>query len=163
MRASLGFTLLLLGTAAAGCGAKVGGSCTTNVECSPMGDRICDTAQLDGYCTIEGCDLTTCPSEAGCVRFFSSNFLAVKCNPATEDAIDPAVTPTHDCTSSEICLSNGFCAQRTSERRFCMKTCDGNGDCRSGYECVWTGTQGAEAVPDPGKPGRQLHFCAQKL
>ena len=63
--------LLLLG----GCGHSIGDSCSTNVECSPQGDRTCDTAQLDGYCTLQGCDLASCPSEAVCIRFFSANFL----------------------------------------------------------------------------------------
>ena len=53
-----------------GCGAEIGDSCSTNLDCSPMGERICDTAQVEGYCTIEGCDLTTCPEEAECIRFF---------------------------------------------------------------------------------------------
>ncbi len=151
--------LLLLG----GCGHSIGDSCSTNVECSPQGDRTCDTAQLDGYCTLQGCDLASCPSEAVCIRFFSANFLSAPCNPATEDVADPKVTPTHDCTAGEICLSNGLCAQRTSERRFCMKQCDSDGDCRDGYACVNTGTRGAEALPDPSKSGPQVaRFCAQR-
>jgi hypothetical protein len=148
---------------AAGCGSSIGDKCSANVECSPTGDRICDTSQLDGYCTVEGCDLTSCPDEAVCVRFFSAGFLSRTCNPDTEGTVDPHVAPTFDCSSAEVCLTSGFCAQRTSERRFCMKGCESDDDCRSGYACVWTGTGGAEALPDPAQGAqRQLRFCAQK-
>jgi hypothetical protein len=157
--------LLLLSTAAAACGDAVGDSCSTNVDCSSAGDRICDTAQTGGYCTVEGCDANTCPEEAACVRFFPAEFLSATCNPTTEDIVspDPKVQATNDCISSELCLSSGYCAQRTSERRFCMKTCSSDGDCRDGYECRKTGTRGAEALPDPTKPTTQVGFCAQRL
>lgn len=159
-------TMLLLSLAllSGGCSAEIGDSCSTNVDCSPMGDRICDTSQVDGYCTVEGCDVNTCPEEADCISFFPTAFLSIPCDPATEDAVDPSLTPTDHCTSEEICLSGGYCVQRTQERRFCMKSCDSDDDCRDGYECRKTGTRGAESVPDPDNPGiRQLRFCAQKL
>ena len=146
------------------CGTEIGSSCSTNVDCSPIGDRICDTSQRDGYCTVEGCGIDSCPDEAECIRFFPSAFLSVPCDPRTEDAVDPSIVATNDCTGDEICLAGGYCAMRTQERRFCMKRCDSNGDCRSGYECRETGTAGAEAVPDPARPGiRQLRFCAQQI
>jgi hypothetical protein len=156
---------LLCGLAAlaAGCGHNVGDSCTSNVDCSPAGDRICDTAQLSGYCTVEGCDLTTCPSESACIRFFSAGFLSRTCNPATEGIANANVTPTHDCGAGEMCLSSGFCTQRTSERRFCMLKCGTDGDCRDGYACVRTGTAGAEAIFDPQSANAEpVRFCAQK-
>lgn len=159
-------TLLLL--CGAGCGAEIGDSCSTNVDCSPAGDRICDTAQTDGYCTVEGCDLGSCPEEAVCIRFFPTAFLSVACDPLTEDAVDPKVTlkvpPTNHCTLDEICLTSGFCVQRAQERRFCMKSCESDDDCRDGYVCRKTGTQGAESLPDPASPGSRVHrFCAEKL
>mgnify|MGYP006299629297 CR=1 FL=1 len=163
MKAVTMATAVLLAAVGAGCGAEVGDSCSTNVDCSPLGDRICDTAQLEGYCTVEGCDLTSCPEEAVCVRFFPSSFLSVPCDPVTEDAVDPALTSTNDCTGDEVCLGSGFCALRAQERRFCMRRCDDDGDCRSGYECRKTGTRGAESLADPDNPGiRQERFCGQK-
>lgn len=153
--------LLLL---APGCGDQVGDSCSTNVDCSPYGDRICDTSQAGGYCTIQGCDPDSCPDEAVCIRFFPTSFLSVPCNPLTEDAVDPTLSPTNDCTADEVCLSSGLCSQRTQERRFCMKACEADTDCRGDYECRRTGTLGAETVPDPDNPGQgQLSFCAQRF
>ncbi len=147
-----------------GCGDQIGDSCSTNVDCSPLGDRICDTSQLEGYCTVEGCGLTTCPDEAVCIRFFPVSFLSQTCDPSTEDAVDPSLKKTNHCTVDETCLTSGFCAFRTYETRFCMKSCEKDSDCRSGYECRKTGTRGAEAVPDPEQAGvQQLRFCAQGL
>ena len=168
--------LLFLPLVVVGCGNEIGTSCSTNVDCSPLGDRVCLTAQLDGYCTIEGCDVGTCPDEAVCIRSFPASYLSTICDPNTEDSLDPNVTPTNDCTHTEVCLSSGFCAQRTAERRYCMLSCEDDADCRAGYECRSTGTRGSEAVPDieaevlnpdsglalrKYKP-RQLRFCAQK-
>ncbi len=147
-----------------GCGDEIGDSCTTNVDCSALGDRICDTSQLEGYCTVEGCGLTTCPEEATCIRFFPTSFLSQPCDPATEDVVDPKLTKSNSCTVDEICLSSGFCALRTYETRFCMKSCDADSDCRDGYDCRKIGTRGAEAMPDPAQTGlQQLRFCAQGL
>ena len=84
---------------------------------------------------------------------------ALSCDPLTEDLV-----PTDHCTSDEVCLTSGLCAQRTQERRFCMKKCDANSDCRSGYQCRSTGTRGAESVPYPGQTGTErLNFCAESL
>src|SRR5579871_802535 len=94
-----------------GCSHKVGDPCQTNVDCSPLGDRFCDIASPNGYCTIEGCDVsrdfngqpllnsdgtpqTSCPSEAVCIRFFTP-IAAKPCALATAD---------HDCAVSELCL-----------------------------------------------------------
>ena len=113
---------------------------------------------------MQGCRIGSCPEEAACIRFFPSAFLSVPCDPGREDAVDPLVVATDDCTADEICLAGGYCALRTQERRFCMKRCESGDDCRDGYECRKTGTRGAEAVPDPDRPGvRVLRFCAQKL
>ncbi len=154
---------LLAASLGAGCGHSIGDSCTTNVECSPTGDRICDTSQVDGYCTVEGCDVQTCPDEAACIRFFPASFLSRTCNPLTEGVVGTDVAATHDCTATELCLSSGLCAQRTSERRFCMKKCESDEDCRAGYACVRTGTGGAEPLRQPGQVSvGQQSFCAQK-
>jgi len=63
--ASLGVVALL----AVGCSPEIGDDCSTSIDCSANGDRICDTAQPDGYCTVRGCEQGTCPEEAVCVEF----------------------------------------------------------------------------------------------
>jgi hypothetical protein len=71
--------------ALASCGKKIGDACQTAADCDPNGARICDLSQPGGYCTILGCDETTCPSEAACIRFFPVQYLTKPCNPYCED------------------------------------------------------------------------------
>ena len=165
MKPLLATVLLVSGALlGSGCESQIGDSCSINVDCSPLGDRICDTTQLEGYCTIPGCDQDTCPDEAICVRFFPTAFLSQTCNPETEDAVVPSVQPTNNCRGDEICLSSGFCAQQTQESRFCMQKCEQDSDCRPGYECRRTATRGAELLRDPDQPDlTQQRFCAQEI
>jgi hypothetical protein len=86
VRARATFALALaMALGAAACGKQIGDECQTASDCSPSGGRICDLAQPGGYCTILGCDETTCPSEATCIRFFPVQFLTNPCNPYCED------------------------------------------------------------------------------
>ena len=46
------------------------------------------------------------------------------------------------CSLDELCSIEGavdpiqsHCVPRSSEIRYCMRTCDSDGDCRDGYEC----------------------------
>ena len=124
--------LVVLGFAAiaAGCGYKIGNSCIVSTDCSADGTRLCDTASLpDGYCTIQGCDYDTCPSDSECVSFFTGSFSNKPCDYLTEN------TTTDACSLDEICALNNECVPRVAEIRFCMATCSSNGDCRGGYEC----------------------------
>jgi hypothetical protein len=182
-------------TTMAACGRSIGDSCTTNTDCSPNGDRICDVSQPGGYCTIDGCNDQSCPSEAVCMRFFPQQFLSRPCSPACEDQGDaccqastgdvtscnpavattpacdcasqpaPATCPTacprgrtDDCTADEVCLDVGLCAPRSTERRLCVKSCSSNGDCRGGYECRQSGTEGSMALLQD--PTATAKFCA---
>ncbi len=55
---------------AAGCSPSIGDSCGVSTDCDINGTRICDLAQPGGYCTIQGCDVGTCPDgEASCIQF----------------------------------------------------------------------------------------------
>ena len=60
---------LLLLLIAAGCSPEIGDSCESSVDCSVNGERICDRAHPGGYCTVQGCEMDTCPDEAVCVEF----------------------------------------------------------------------------------------------
>jgi hypothetical protein len=83
---------------AAACKPEIGDECELSTDCSATGDRLCDTTQPAGYCTIFNCEPGSCPEEAVCIGFNmeSARFF----------------------------------------RSFCMRTCEGNDDCRTGYECV---------------------------
>lgn len=65
---SFGLGLLALLSLAA-CAPQIGDDCRTSINCSINGDRFCDRAQLDGYCTVRGCDPDTCPDDALCIEW----------------------------------------------------------------------------------------------
>jgi len=137
---------------AAGCGQQIGDSCIVNSDCSIDGTRTCDISMREGYCTIIGCDYSTCPGEASCVRFFSGGFANRSCDPTSEDR---GATPTNDCSIDELCSLEGECVPRSSESRFCMKKCDKASDCRDGYECrdmTLEEAHGGEPVLAPYEP-----------
>lgn len=155
-----------------GCGKEIGDACTLATDCSPNGDRICacwncsgtdpTSDSANGYCTVQGCDFGTCPSEAVCVRFFTGGFTN---NPCTQE------TAATDCSPDELCSLAGLCVPRSSEIRYCMRTCDSDGDCRDNYECrdlTRMMEHGGEPVPDPNhppdpdKPLNPQKFCAAK-
>ncbi|HEU4733295.1 MAG TPA: hypothetical protein VFT22_35630 [Kofleriaceae bacterium] len=118
---------ILLGAVLGGCGKEIGDACSVATDCSTSGDRLCSLINApDGYCTIQGCDYSTCPDEAACIRFFTGSFANKPCTQAT------AAT---DCSRDELCSLAGQCVARSSEVRYCMRTCGSDGDCRDGYEC----------------------------
>jgi hypothetical protein len=148
----------------AACGTEIGDSCLSSQDCSPNGDRVCDVAQVDGYCTIAGCDYDTCPEEAVCVRFFVGQFDNRPCDPVTEDLQNS--DETDDCTFDEMCTLAGQCVPRSAELRYCMRRCGGDGDCRDAYECRDNALMiehGGEPVLPPGQrpDGDLQRFCAQ--
>lgn len=116
-------SVVVLAFLAVGCGNEIGDSCVVSSDCDPNGTRICDTSQKEGYCTIQGCDFSTCPDGSACIRFFTGTFSNRDCQANT------------DCSLDELCSITNKCVPRSAETRYCMKTCDSNGDCRDGYEC----------------------------
>jgi hypothetical protein len=180
--ALLFFGLAVLATSA--CTRRIGDACTTNVECSPLGDRFCDLASPSGYCTVEGCDSSSCPDSAVCVRFFSLKvgdgaqcdsqrvaMTAADC--ANSSGCCVAGTPGcckigEQCLcSQEGCGTQGYCASESTERRWCMHACSNDGDCRDGYQCRPTGTNGSLAVtylnPDGTTTVPVYSYCAPPL
>jgi len=150
MRWRLVFQLLAL-LALAACGRHIGDDCETNVQCSAQGDRQCDVSQPSGYCTVEGCDVSSCPDDALCVRFFPAQALELSepCDPRNSSG----------CGVREICLAEGFCVEPRFERRFCMKSCSSKGDCRDGYNCCPTNVGGVELLPRGNQPAGVARFC----
>jgi hypothetical protein len=111
----LGGVLLFAIFGALGCAHKIGDSCALSTDCSINGDRLCDTTQPGGYCTVFNCEPDKCPSGEGiCVAF-------------TDDA----------------CGAPGSASTARFQRTFCMKTCDNDGDCRDGYRCTGEDVQAA--------------------
>ncbi len=151
--------LACLALSAVACGNEIGDSCAISTDCSTEGYRICDTNSPGGYCTVIGCDVGTCPEESVCVRFFPGTESNRVCDPVTEDRAE------NNCSADEVCTFGGTCAPRNAEVRFCMKTCEGNGDCRDEYECrnsELMKEHGGEPVPKAGEStGSNLQrFCA---
>ena len=167
-----------------GCSHEIGDECRTSIDCDPNGLRSCDLSQPGGYCTVAGCDETTCPSGSTCVRLFpSATYLTKACDPKCEDldcdAPDASVdvpdasvdasndasndaskkmTRTNDCLADEICLDARYCVKQSYEQRECAKACSSNGDCRGGYECRKTGTRGSMTLAKD--PLATTSFCA---
>jgi hypothetical protein len=148
--------LALISTAVAavcgGCARQIGDDCTTAADCNPNGTRSCDSSQPGGYCTIQGCDETSCPSESACIRYFPAQYLTQPC--------DVVKLPPTGCAADEFCLAEGLCAPASQELRYCAKTCTKTDDCRSGYECRLAGTRGSVALVS--NPQAIIHFCAPK-
>jgi hypothetical protein len=141
--------VIFFGAGGAGCGDKIGDSCSLDSDCSAEGGRVC-LEEHDGYCSVPGCDVDTCPSESVCVRFYSVVNLTRTCANDTE------------CSLDEVC-TYGRCALRTSETRFCMLKCDDHGGCRDGYECrdeARAALHGGEPVVAEQTGGSQQAFCA---
>jgi hypothetical protein len=149
-------SLLIVALLGVGCGSEIGDSCVISSDCDPNGQRYCDISSKEGYCTIQGCGFDTCPEESACIRFFTGNFENRPCE------------STSQCTLDELCSLEGHCVPRSSEVRFCMRTCGGSGDCRDGYECRNLDLQiehGGEPVLAPGVEidSSAPKFCAPAL
>jgi hypothetical protein len=115
--------LIVLALFAAGCGKEIGDQCIVSADCDPNGTRICVDTDTGGYCTIQGCDVDTCPSESECVRFFTGQFDNKLCQSNA------------DCSLDELCNLSGHCVARSSEVRYCMRKCSSDSDCNDHYEC----------------------------
>lgn len=115
----LGLLLLLL----AACRPQIGDECTASADCSAQGDRLCDTSQPQGYCTIFSCDPDSCPDDDSvCVGFGLE--LPQSCE--APNAANPSWP--------------------RFERTFCMAPCEEDDDCREGYQCLAPTARGAVSI-----------------
>lgn len=138
-----------------GCSAHIGSSCTLSTDCSARGDRLCDTSQPGGYCTVFGCGNGSCPDHAACVTF-------------------AAALPG--------CAYNDYGAPQRTARTLCVEHCEHDSDCRTseGYVCAdprappWSATilddnQGqrvclvAASVWDPGMGPADAAICTASV
>lgn len=155
------FVAISLLVLVAACGKEIGDECASNLDCGDGTNaaRICDLTSPGGYCTEQGCDWDTCPEEAVCVRFYTASFENRPCDLATEDISIDA------CSIDEVCTLRGQCVPRSSEVRYCMRSCSTRDDCRTNYECrteELMRVHGGEPVPKPGEslPDDLQAFCA---
>jgi hypothetical protein len=177
---------VLFALLAPACGKEIGDSCSTNVDCIQDGTRDCDLSQPGGYCTVNGCDEKSCPSEAVCIRIFpyEVSFSRPACQLDSDCGAGAGLckhpddtcgcTQDSDCTADGLCIPdvpNGYCVPRTSERRYCEKSCGNDGDCRGGYVCRqagievkdWTpasSTYGSIAMVANASSSTVVKFCA---
>src|SRR5206468_2027993 len=113
------------------------------------------------YCTVEGCDVNTCPDGEPCVRLFT----VIRTEPCDYDPSQPGrCTGANCCHADERCVPDangtsmpsgvaGHCAPESSERRWCMHHCGNDGDCRDqNYTCASTSPapSGSKAPVLPG-------------
>jgi hypothetical protein len=150
---------ILLGLLISGCGKEIGDECLTNIDCNQDGTWDCDLSQPGGYCTVAGCDEASCPEKSVCIRFFSYQFSSDACQ------------TDFDCGAEFLCLSDGICSPRASERRFCERTCGNDGDCRGGYVCrtagipgtiTSTNTYGSLALIKEPNQSKVVRFCVAR-
>lgn len=94
-----------------GCRPEIGDDCVSSADCSAQGDRLCDSSQPDGYCTIFGCEPDDCPEGSVCIGF------GLELDPACEN------------------VSSTDPRWPRFERTFCMAACEETSDCRDGYVC----------------------------
>jgi hypothetical protein len=167
----------------AGCGHNIGDACTSNVDCSPAGDRFCDLSVISGYCTVEGCDINTCPNNEPCVRFFT----VIVTEPCDYDSAEPGHCKpgTRCCQPDERCVPDlaatggvvpGHCAPESTERRWCMHGCGSDGDCRDqNFLCrstspappgsripILPGALPVPSIADPAGVSNASSFCIQR-
>jgi len=91
--------------AATACAPEIGDDCSTSADCSVNGDRICDNASPEGYCTVADCESDTCPESTVCVEFrFEPDRLASSwCMAPCEDSSDCRTEDGYGCIhASEI-------------------------------------------------------------
>ena len=94
-----------------GCQPSIGDHCIQSTDCSATGERLCDTSQPNGSCTIFNCQPNRCPPEAACVETNASIF---------------------------GCSYDDRHAPSRLSRQLCLKKCQQNSDCRTqeGYACI---------------------------
>jgi hypothetical protein len=122
---------VLCGVAA--CTQGIGDGCETALRCSAAGTRLCDMTQPGGYCTLAGCQGSSCPPEAVCVTFWQS---------------------TREGDADRNRLSSNFCMRKCDERSDCRD--DDGYDCLAGKDF---GDNGEASV----EPNPNQKFCAVRL
>ena len=121
----------LAGLGVAGCTPSLGDKCSLSTDCSVRGDRVCDTSQPNGYCTLFNCTSNSCPNNAACVEF---------------NASVPG------------CSYDDYRSPSRTGRTFCMAACGSDSDCRlsDGYVCRDPSSSPWAAVVLDSNPARRV-------
>ncbi len=120
VRLFTGALAAVVALALAGCQPEIGDACATALDCSSLGERLCDVTMPGGYCTQFNCAPGSCPDEAACILF--------------RNDVDAACQGVDDGKSARF------------SQAFCMVECDDVSDCRAGYACLAPSERGARAV-----------------
>jgi len=110
----------------AGCRPQIGDDCVSSIDCSAQGDRLCDTSQFEGYCTIFSCDPDSCPDDDSVCVGFGLELTATCLNDEGAVPADPRWP--------------------RFERTFCMAPCEEDDECRDGYQCRAPAEHGATSI-----------------
>ena len=96
---------------------------------------VVHATQPGGYCTIQGCDETSCPEEAACIPLLPGAVL--------DRALRPVGERETGCMADEVCLDEGLCARQLTELRYCVKTCSTATIAATATSAGWQGRGGA--------------------
>lgn len=125
-----------------------------SVACDPaLEDRrvpLPAPCESDDDCEAGGkCDPGVCPSGDACDPEACPDGDA--CDPSVKVCVyDESLF--NRCADFELCLPEGLCADISSVRTTCRKECANDTQCREGYECRDTGSNGVYAAFDPANP-----------
>ena len=117
---------LLLALAAAGCTPRIGDGCAASSNCSINGDRLCDSSQPGGACTVLDCQADRCPDNAVCVRFnpIPVRRAVVACMHRCENDGDCRAAEGYRCRSTEELAAEGLASAVVDvarpDARFCV-------------------------------------------
>lgn len=109
--AALAGFVALASAALVGCSPQIGSKCVLNTDCGASGALVCDTSQVNGYCTQFNCTPNSCHNKAVCVEFL------------------PSVPG---------CPYDDYRSPSRTGRTFCLEHCSHDSDCRQsdGYVCT---------------------------
>jgi hypothetical protein len=87
------------------CAPKIGDHCSVSTDCSPQGDRLCDSTQPGGYCTVFNCEPNGCPDQSVCVAFNEGSCLSIAQSVRFQRTFCMATCEGQgDCRAGYVCL-----------------------------------------------------------
>lgn len=147
---------------------KVYGSNFLSIACDPEREDLAIFCDLRDYDDEDGGAADRLVrAEAACMARGCLPASGGSCDLGAADgggADDPCLwtcPARNDCDTNEVCLPEGLCADEITARTSCRRKCKRQRDCRSGYECRATGSEGVYRAPnidDPDDPSN-IRVC----